>query len=154
MTSQTATYRSDEMSMKKFPKRAKQWIDFSSLSWGKIHPSDIDAVLEFGGKKLVLIELKTEDKQADRGQQLLLERLADNWKSNSGKDSLVIYASHHEMDTDEDVDLGMAEVTSVYWKGEYIELHNYRTVKSVVEGFAREEILERLSREECLQLKP
>ena len=91
------------MSMCKFPNRAKQWIDFGSLCWGNIHPSDIDAVFEFGGKKLVLIELKTEGKKADRGQQLLLERIADHWKSNKANDSIVIYAEHHQLNTEGDL---------------------------------------------------
>ena len=142
------------MSMFLYRERAKQLIDFSSLSWGKVHPSDIDAVLEFGGKKLVLIELKTKGREVDKGQQLLLERLADNWKTAKGNEALVIYAEHEQYDTDEDVDLGKAQVKSVYWQHRNIELNHKRSVQSVVLGFARREIIERLEKDECSQLKP
>lgn len=142
------------MGMFKYRERAKQLIDFGSLSWGKVHPTDIDAVLEFGGKKLVLIELKTKGKEVDLGQRLLLERIADNWKSTEGNDALVIYAEHEQFDTDEDVDLGMAKVKSIYWDNKNIELNHDRNVQGVVLGFARQEIIERLKKEECLQLKP
>ena len=143
------------MSMEKYPKRAKQWVDFSSLSWGKTHPTDIDGVMEFGGKKLVLMELKTKGKDADTGQKLALQHLADNWKSNKGNDSIVIYAEHTQYDPDEEVDMGMAIVKEIYWDKRYIDYRGLnRDVRSVVWNFAQDEIQERLDREECLQLKP
>lgn len=46
------------MGLIKYPKRAKQIIDFEGIENGKIHPSDIDAVLEFDSKYLLLFELK------------------------------------------------------------------------------------------------
>ena len=36
----------------------KQAIDFTGLQNDKIHPSDIDAVLEFDNEALILMELK------------------------------------------------------------------------------------------------
>lgn len=141
------------MSMFLYPNRAKQLIDFSSLCWGKVHPSDIDAVLEFGGKKLVLIELKTKGKDVDLGQRILLERLAKNWKSTEGNEAIVIYAEHEQFDTNEVVDLGKATVKSVYWNSQNYEFNHPRTVQSMVYGFAEKEIKERLDKE-CSQLKP
>ena len=46
------------MGLIKHPNRAKQIIDFKGVQNGKIHPSDIDAVLEFDSKYLLLFELK------------------------------------------------------------------------------------------------
>ena len=39
-------------------KRVKQVIDFTGVQNGKLHPSDIDAVLEFDNEVLILIEVK------------------------------------------------------------------------------------------------
>ena len=39
-------------------KQVKQVIDFTGVQNGKIHPSDIDAVLEFDNDALILIEVK------------------------------------------------------------------------------------------------
>jgi hypothetical protein len=38
--------------------RIKQTIDFSGLQNGKMHPSDIDAVLEYNNQAIIFIELK------------------------------------------------------------------------------------------------
>ena len=145
------------MSMFLYPNRAKQLIDFTSLCWGKVHPTDIDGVMEFGGKKLVLMELKTKGKEADKGQKIALEHLADNWKSTAqGRDAIVIYAEHTQYDTDKPVDMGMAIVKEVYHDKKYYTHYQEvnRTVRSVIWAFAHEEIQARMGDEECSQLKP
>ena len=143
------------MSMFLWRDRAKQLIDFSSLCWGKIHPTDIDGIMEFDGKKLIIMELKTKGKCADKGQKIALEHLANNWKSTKGKDALVIYSEHEQYDADKEVDLGSTIVKEIYWNGKYYSYEGLnRTVHSVVWSFAHEEIIEKLGKEECLQLKP
>ena len=44
-----------------------------------MHPSDIDAVLEFDNEILILIEVKYKFKKIPTGQRLLLERLCNSW---------------------------------------------------------------------------
>ena len=141
--------------MFKYRRRAKQLIDFDSLSWGKCHPADIDGIMEFDGKKLILLEFKAKGRDADMGQRSLLKHLADNWKSDrNGRDAIVIYAEHEQYDPDEDVDSGMAIVKEVYWNGKYIDYsgHN-RTVRSVIENYAEKEIKQRTKEDKCLSLK-
>lgn len=143
------------MGMLLFKDRARQLIDFSSLSWGKVHPTDIDGVMEFNGQKLVLMELKKEGRKVDMGQRLTLEHIADNWKSTEGNDAIVIYSEHNVYDTDEDVDIGETMVKEVYWNKKHYNYENQnRTVRSVVWAFAHEEIQKKLEREKCLPLKP
>ena len=143
------------MGMLLYKDRARQLIDFSSLSWGKVHPTDIDGVMEFNGKKLVLMELKEEGRRVDMGQRLTLEHIADNWKSTEGNDAIVIYSEHNIYNTDEDVDIGETMVKEVYWnKKRYNYEDQNRTVRSVVWAFAHEEIQKKLEREECLPLRP
>ena len=40
--------------------KAKQGIDFYGLENGPMHPSDIDAVLEYDNNAVIFIELKSE----------------------------------------------------------------------------------------------
>lgn len=143
------------MSMFMYRNRAKQLIDFSSLCWGKMHPTDIDGIMEFDGKKLVLMELKTKGKGVDLGQRLALEHMADNWKSAKGNDAIVIYSEHEQYNTDKEVDMGATIVKEVYWNNKHYDYEGLnRTVHSVVWSFAHEEIIGKLEKEECLQLKP
>ena len=56
-------------------KQVKQAIDFSGVQNGVIHPSDVDAVLEFGNKALILMEVKRRGNRIPTGQRLMLERI-------------------------------------------------------------------------------
>ena len=63
------------MGLIKHPNRAKQLIDFTGVQSGNIYPSDIDAVLEFDSKYLLLFELKKVKVQVPLGQRMMLERI-------------------------------------------------------------------------------
>ena len=132
--------------------RARQLIDFSTLSWGNIHPTDIDAVMEFDGQKLILMEYKSNGKQSDKGQQLVLQRIADSWcKSSPFADAIVLYANHNSK-ASEVVDGGEATVTQMYWKGRLLDYkEGNHTVREMVLRFAHSEIERKTG---CSQLKP
>ena len=68
--------------------QVKQGLDFTGVENGKIHPSDIDAVLEFDNEALILMEVKREGSKLPTGQRLLLERVADSWHT---KKSIVLF---------------------------------------------------------------
>jgi predicted nuclease of predicted toxin-antitoxin system len=59
-------------------------IDFTGVQNGKIHPTDIDCVLEFDNDILILIETKKYGNEIPTGQRILLERLIDSWHTNHG----------------------------------------------------------------------
>jgi hypothetical protein len=59
-------------------------IDFTGVQNGKIHPTDIDCVLEFDNDILILIETKKAGNEIPTGQRILLERLIDSWHTNHG----------------------------------------------------------------------
>ena len=80
------------MSLIRNSKQVKQSIDFTGLENGKIHPSDIDAVLEFDNEVLIIIEVKKQGNIIPIGQRLLLERLCDNWRTNK---SIVLKVTHN-----------------------------------------------------------
>ena len=72
-------------------KKVRQVIDFTGVQNGKMHPSDIDAVLEFDNEILILIEVKYKFKKIPTGQRLLLERLCNSWHT---KKSIVLKVEH------------------------------------------------------------
>ena len=55
--------------MIKHEKRIKQILDFRGVGDSKIHPSDIDAVLEFDNQFLILFEVKLKGVDVPFGQE-------------------------------------------------------------------------------------
>ena len=94
--------------------QTKQGLDFTGVENGKIHPTDIDAVLEFDNKALILIEAKKKGSKIPLGQRLLLERLCDSWHT---KKSIVLYATHTYGDDTRDIPLSECVIDACYYKG-------------------------------------
>lgn len=80
--------------MIKHPNRIKQVLDFRGVGNSKIHPTDIDAVLEFDNKYLILFEIKLKGKENTLGQELVLKRIVDCWEKVNGK-AFIIYCEHN-----------------------------------------------------------
>lgn len=58
-----------------------------------ITPTDIDGVLDFGGKLFVFIEAKLTGAALPRGQELALERLTDAYEE-TGRNAACIVCEH------------------------------------------------------------
>ena len=99
-------------------KKVRQVIDFTGVQNGKMHPSDIDAVLEFDNEILILIEVKYKFKKIPTGQRLLLERLCNSWHT---KKSIVLKVEHDYESDEENIPLENCKVTAIYFdnKGVY-----------------------------------
>jgi len=65
------------MSLIRNRNQVKQVIDFTGVQNGKMHPSDIDFVLEFDERILILGEVKRRYNEIPTGQRLILERIVD-----------------------------------------------------------------------------
>lgn len=72
--------------------QVKQAIDFVGAEWKDIHPSDIDAVLEFDNEHLILFEIKRKGHSIPKGQRLLLKRIVDCWQ-RKGK-AIILKGEH------------------------------------------------------------
>ena len=83
--------------------RVKQVIDFTGVQNKKMHPSDIDAVLEFNNDALILMEVKYQYHKIPIGQRLLLERIADRW----GDKSIILKMNHFTGDDSQDLRYGI-----------------------------------------------
>ena len=92
--------------------RVKQVIDFTGVQNKKMHPSDIDAVLEFNNEALILMEVKYQYHKIPIGQRLLLERIADRW----GDKSIVLKIEHTFNNDKLNIPLEKCFVTRIYYK--------------------------------------
>lgn len=101
--------------MIKYEKRIKQVLDFKGIGNTKIHPSDIDGVLEFNNQYLIILEVKLEGMKIPVGQRLLLHRIADAWQKVN-KEAFVIYC-YHETTTEEVINLENTRVIGLYHAG-------------------------------------
>lgn len=100
--------------MIKYKKRIKQVLDFRGVGDSKIHPSDIDAVLEFDNKYLIIFECKLKGVKVPFGQRLLFERIADAWQLQNGE-AFIVYCEH-QTDPSEIVQMQNTTVVEVYHK--------------------------------------
>ena len=105
------------MSLIRNSKQVRQTIDFTGVQSGKIHPTDIDVVLEFDNEVLILMEVKRKGNLIPTGQRLVLERLANSWHTNK---CVVLYVTHDFKNDEKDIPLDKCSVDSIYlskkWK--------------------------------------
>jgi hypothetical protein len=94
--------------------QVKQAIDFVGTEWKDIHPSDIDAVLEFDNEHLILFEIKRKGHSIPKGQRLLLKRIVDCWQR---KGKAIILKGEHECNDTETIILQDCELTALYYDG-------------------------------------
>ena len=99
-----------EESLIKNKKLIKQIIDFTGLREGKIYPTDIDFILEFKKKALIIGEVKAKGKSLPIGQRLLLERLVDSWYTKKA----IAMVVEHTSKEDEDILLVDCKVRKIY----------------------------------------
>ena len=104
------------MSLIRNTHQVKQSIDFAGVESGNVHPTDIDAVLEFDNKILILIEVKRKGNDLPIGQKLLLERLTDSW--HTGK-SISLLVEHSFKNDHKDIPLAECYVTKAYYKNKW-----------------------------------
>ena len=98
--------------------RAKQVISYSGMTFGRISPTDIDAMIEYRGKAFVFFEVKHENAAVPQGQLLALTRMADAL-TEAGKQAIVIVCEHHVQDTSKPVLLKYANVRQYYYNGRW-----------------------------------
>jgi len=111
--------------------QVKQAIDFKGLDYGSIHPSDIDAVLEFDNKHLILFEVKRLGNNIPIGQRLLLKRVCDNWKGNS-----IVLKAEHNCNDEETIFLDECVLTEYYKSGKWVKTNGTTNIKEVLDNLA------------------
>ena len=122
------------MSLIRNSKQVKQTIDFTGIESGKIHPTDIDVVLEFDNEVLILMEVKRKGNKIPLGQRLVLERIANSWHTSK---VVVLYVTHKFDNDNKDIPLNKCQVDSIYmdkiWKPAKKEISLINTLKGLIE---------------------
>tara|TARA_R100000234_G_C4951346_1_gene157488 strand:+ start:321 stop:713 length:393 start_codon:yes stop_codon:yes gene_type:complete len=104
--------------------RVKQVIDFTGVQNKKMHPSDIDAVLEFNDEALILMEVKYKFHKIPIGQKLLLQRIADRWG-----DKAIVLKIEHSFNNDKiNIPLDKCEVTQIYYNNKWTVIERTNVV--------------------------
>ena len=98
-------------------KEVRKTIDFTGVQNGLMHPSDIDAVLEFDNDILILMEVKKQGIEIPVGQKLLLERISQSWHTPRSVVLKVEYLNIFK--DDEDVPLDQCYVTEFYFNNKW-----------------------------------
>lgn len=109
-------YTKDNRGIIQDPKNFHQKILFGGIKYGACMPTDIDAAMEFGGKALVLYEVKYGEAPVPKGQMLLLQRIIDAW-AEDGKQA-VLFICRHKTPSGQDIELRNTIVSEVYYDGQ------------------------------------
>jgi hypothetical protein len=113
--------------------QVKQVIDFTGVQNGNMHPSDIDFVLEFDNRVLILGEVKRKYNKIPTGQKLILERIVDRW----GDGAVAIKVEHNFKDDTENIPLDECVVTARYYKGNWTYFKEAKDFISYVNKIGR-----------------
>lgn len=108
------------MSLIRNTKQVRQSIDFTGVQNDKIHPTDVDFVLEFDNEILILGEVKRQGVEVPLGQKLVLQRIADKW----GDKAIVLKVVHSHNNDDTDIPLKDCFVESYYVNKKWFRLQN------------------------------
>lgn len=110
----------------------RQILDMSKLKWGNVTPTDLDIVLEFRHKLLIIGELKFHntvryEKVGDRveftagvqrGQMLAIERICDSWHFDTFNDvqrfAYGVLLEHNVRDTNKEIQAHRTIVMAYY----------------------------------------
>lgn len=104
-------------------------ISFDGLERHRgITPTDVDAIMDYGGRAWWIAECKYQGNKMPSGQQMALQRMA-----NSLPNCLLIVCEHTS--TEGAIELKDCTVTQMYWQGEWTEPRMKRTVLQTVEIF-------------------
>tara|TARA_R110000765_G_scaffold11646_1_gene36752 strand:- start:71 stop:466 length:396 start_codon:yes stop_codon:yes gene_type:complete len=110
-------------------KQIKQGIDFTGIQNGAIHPTDIDAVLEFNNEALILIEVKRKGNVLNTGQRLVLERICDSWHT---KKVISLFLTHENYNTEELIQLDKCILNKYYYNGKWKTAKSDKNFKTIL----------------------
>ena len=122
------------MSLIRNTKQVRQTIDFTGIESGKIHPTDIDVVLEFDNEVLILMEVKRKGNVIPIGQRLVLERIANSWHTNK---VVVLYVTHNFKNDNKYIPLSECNVDSIYINKEWKDAKQEINLKNTLKGFSK-----------------
>ena len=119
----------------KFKGRAKQLNSFYGMIRRRnITPTDIDGIIDYGGKAFVILEGKYGDAELPKGQKMALENLANTILSANKRVVVIIYR-HFVHDTNKDINVSKQLVSDIYFKRKWDKITVEKNVLEVIEMF-------------------
>lgn len=119
----------------KYKGRAKQINSFNGMIRRRnITPTDIDGIIDYGGKAFVILEGKYGDAELPKGQRMALENLA-NTILEAKKKSLVIVYRHYVHNVSDDINVSKQFVSEIYFKRKWFQVGFDKTVLQIIEIF-------------------
>lgn len=101
----------------KSPKFAKTLVDFSGVRYKKITPTDVDVLIEYQNRVYILAEIKYKNANIPFGQELALERMADDLAKI--KPTLLIHCNWESL-INERIDLSSTNVVRYRSEGKWV----------------------------------
>lgn len=117
------------------PHLAAQLRDFSGMRFGKLTPTDIDGLQDFGDRLVVLYEMKLAGVKMEWGQELALQRFTDGMLSPK-RHSLGLVAEHTNREGV--IDLASCIVVKYRWRRRWRFPLQPITVRQAVELVLKE----------------
>jgi len=111
---------------------ASKVINYNSLQFGNISPTDIDGFIEYHDKWFIFIETKFNQAQMPRGQELALERICDAIQSPT-KNAIVFFTSHQDDGVNVEIDIGLSLVIKYRYMGKWVKPKAPITLRDAVE---------------------
>lgn len=116
-----------------YRERAKQLMSFEGMQWDSMTPTDIDGFLDYRGKYFVYMEGKVVGKDLLRGQELALENATQSHVKAGHKAIAIVF--EHNTPVEQDVIVKNCRVVRYYFKNEWQETQQPRTVKELIDLF-------------------
>lgn len=115
--------------------RARQLNSFSGMIRRRnITPTDIDGIIDYGGRAFIILEGKYGDAELPKGQRMALENLANTILSSNKKCAILIYR-HYIHNTESEINVSQQLVTEIYWKRKWEKTIKETTVLQAIEMF-------------------
>lgn len=116
--------------------RIKQINDFSGLLRMRgIYPTDIDALIDYGGKSFIYIEGKVISTEFKKGQKMALENLVNSHDKAGHKSTAIVF--RHDTPATEPVMVASCIVETVYFGGAWHEQKKTITVLQFIEKWEK-----------------
>lgn len=131
-----SNYNDENRGEFQFKNRAKQIISFKGIQYGKITPTDIDALIEFRGKAMILYEVKHNKAKVPPGQWNALKELTDMGERD-GKEAACLVCEHNVDNPKDIVYLKDCIVRCVYYRGKITTIKKRITVEEATDKFMK-----------------
>tara|TARA_R100001460_G_scaffold25881_1_gene52140 strand:+ start:66 stop:467 length:402 start_codon:yes stop_codon:yes gene_type:complete len=111
-------------------KQVTQAVSFKGLVNKKIHPTDIDLLIEIDDKYLIIGEVKRKGNKIPIGQKLAIERLCKRWENGN---CIFLKIIHEFNDDDNDIPAAICNVEEYFYCNKWYSVKLSSKTKTLVQ---------------------